>query len=69
MKYYILYGFANSKSFRASKKFKTRNDAINYAFRYLPLFTEVNEEIFKDKHTIEYVCNNYSSFTVSRQVA
>jgi hypothetical protein len=69
MKYYILYGYANSKSFSVTKKFRTRNAAINYAFRCLPLFTEVNEEIVKDKHTIEYVCNNYSSFTVSRQVA
>lgn len=69
MKYYTLYGFINSSSFRINKKFKTRDDAINYAFKLLPSYCQVEAEIAHSKHSIEYICDNYNAFTVSRQVA
>ena len=69
MKYYILFGFTNSSSFRISKKFKTRNEAINYALKLLPSCCAIEYEIEHSKHSIEYVCDNYNAFTISRQIA
>lgn len=53
-----------------SKKFKTRNEAINYAFKQLPFGTQVEEEIVRNENnSIEYVCSNRSRITVIKQFA
>lgn len=53
-----------------SKKFKSRNEAIAYAFRQLPFGTQVEEEIVRNENnSIEYVCSNRSRITVIKQFA
>ena len=68
MKYYTLSAVAGKSSYNISKKFKTRDAAIRFAFRLTPLmFEHVEEEIVKSPSTIEYVCSNMTRFTVSSQ--
>lgn len=69
MKYYIAEAITNSKLIRIKKRFATRDEAINYVFRLLPHNAQVEEEINKGNHKIEYRCNNYNRFTVTRQLA
>lgn len=69
MKYYTAEAITNSKVIKVNKKFATRDEAINYAFKLLPFNTQVEEEINKGNHRIEYRCNNYNRFFVSRQFA
>lgn len=54
----------------SSKKFKSRNEAINYAFKRLPLGTEVESEIIRNEsNSIEYVCTNRSRITIFKHCA
>lgn len=67
MKYYSLNYSVGSRSVESKKRFKSRDAAINYAFNQFSRETELDyEHSLGDKHTIEYVCNNYSRFIVSR---
>ena len=69
MKYYKLQAVAGKSTYNVSKKFKTRDAAINYAFNMIPLlFEHVEEEIIKSPSTIEYVCTNMCRFTISKQI-
>ena len=69
MKYYILSYVLNSETVIVRKKFKSRNDAIDYTFKRMPMNTELLYEIERGAHNIEYVCNNSNRFFVSRCVA
>ena len=75
MKYYTLETIYNGNTERISKKFTSRNQAINYAFDYFEkkLYnTELQVEdefvIDNNKHNIEYVLNYYDRFRVNRVV-
>ena len=69
MKYYILSYVLDHKTISVRKKFKTRNAAIAYIFRKLPRSTELLYEINRGNHFIEYVCNNFNRFFISRCIA
>lgn len=69
MKYYILRGFVESKYFSVSKKFKTREEAVDYAFKKLPAFSEIQEEYNRGNHLIEYKCAEKVRFFISRHTA
>lgn len=69
MKYYTVQAVTNSKTIKVNKHFSTRDEAINYIFKLLPYNTQVEEEINKGNHNIEYICNNHSRFSISRQIA
>lgn len=67
MKYYSLNYSTGHQSVASKKKFKSRNDAIDYAFNQFTKSTELDyEHSLGDKHIIEYVCNNHTRFIVSR---
>ena len=74
MNYYSLKAIVNgeTKDF-SKKKFSSRQGAIDFMFNYLDrecIFgKEVEEEyaIGNDKHRIEYVCDYYTRFIVSRE--
>ena len=75
MKYYILSAIVNGKEPSLKRRmFSSRVEALNYMFDYYErngLFDmQVNDEysVDGDKHNIEYVCNYYNRFTISRQV-
>ena len=65
-KNYTLYGCVGGKDFKINKHFKTRDKAIDYALMMLPLCSQVEEEIELKSDVIEYKCNDYTRFTVSR---
>ena len=69
MKYYTLRGFVESNYFSISKKFKTREEAVDYAFKKLPAFSEIQEEINRGNHLIEYKCAEIVRFFISRHTA
>ena len=60
MKYYVIRGI--------NRKFKTRTAAIHYMFNKMPAKTQLLYEIEKDKHDIEYVCDNMQRFSIIRLV-
>ena len=73
MKYYTLETIYNGNTERITKKFTSRNQAINFAFDYFEkkLYnTELQVEdefvINNNKHNIEYVLNYYDRFRVNR---
>ena len=72
MKYYTLQTINNGQTANIHKQFKTRNQAINYAFRYFArryaYNLQVEEEFAVDgnKHDIEYVLDYYNRFRVNR---
>ena len=67
---YTLSGVINGNNVTFNKSFSSRDAAINYMCKYYEQhFVEnfqVEEEIEKSKHTIEYVCDYYNRFTVAR---
>ena len=75
MKYYTLETIYNGNTERITKKFTSRNQAINCAFDYFEkkLYNtelQVEDEFVIDdnKHNIEYVLNYYDRFRVNRVV-
>ena len=68
MKYYILDGFSSRGYFLVKKRFRTREAAIQYAFKKLPANAEIQEEYNKGNHVVEYKCSEYVRFFVSRQI-
>lgn len=75
MKYYLLQSITTKNGRAVCRRFKSRNDAINYMMDKLSLpFSwfgpQIEEErpIFGDKHSIEYICDDYSRFIVTRIV-
>lgn len=67
---YTLSGVLNGKRILFNKKFSSRNAAINYMFKYYEdhyfYDFQVEEEIVKSKHDIEYVYNFNNRFEVAR---
>ena len=75
MKYYTLDAVVNGSNVRLKRSaFTSRSEAIDYMFKYYNdhfiYNLEVNEEhiVGDNKHSIEYVCNYYNRFTVTRHV-
>ena len=66
MKYYTLSYVLDSRTICVRRKFKTRTQAINYAFDKLTLRSQVMYEINRGNHFIEYVCNNFNRIFVNR---
>lgn len=76
MKYYTLETITNGKSEKISKKFTSRNQAINYAFEHFEkafyndsLQIEEEFKVNNDKHNIEYVLDYHDRFRVNRVVS
>ena len=74
MKYYTLSATVNGENSKLDRKyFSSREAAIEYMFKYFDrhyLFNlQVNDEyqIGDDKHDIEYVCDYYNRFRITRQ--
>ena len=67
---YTLSGVLNGKRIKVNKLFSSRNAAINYMFQYYEdhffYNFQVEEEIVKSKHDIEYVYNYNNRFEVAR---
>jgi len=67
---YTLSGVINGNNVSFDRSFSSRDAAINYMCKYYEQhFVEnfqVEEEIEKDRHVIEYVWNYYNRFTVAR---
>lgn len=67
---YAVYGVVNGKDVHLKKLYSSRNAAIDGMFKYLDDHfisdIQVEEEVVKEKHTIEYVCNHSTRFTVAR---
>ena len=66
MTYYILSYVTDGETVSVRKKFRTRNDAIDYTFKKLPMNAELLYEIDRGNHHIEYVCNNFNRFFINR---
>lgn len=67
---YKLTGIINGKTIKFNKRFSTREDAIAYMLNYYEkefvFNAQVEEEIYKEKHDVEYVINFYNRFEVAR---
>ena len=67
---YTLSGVLNGKRILFNKKFSSRNAAINYMFKYYESNCfynfQVEEEIEKNRHDIEYVYDYNNRFEVAR---
>lgn len=74
MNYYTLKAIVNGelKDF-SKKKFSTRQGAIDFMFDYLDreyIYDKEVSDVYpvgNDKHRIEYVCDYYTRFIVSRE--
>ena len=72
MKKYTLEAIVDGKLIKFNRTFHTRNEAINYIFRYYSshqlVDLEVNEEYFVDgnEHDIAYVYDYYNRFRIAR---
>lgn len=73
MKYYTLQAIINGERKVFSKKFQSRQKAIDFMFDYLErayIFDKkIDEEyaIGNNKHNVVYVCDNYTRFIVNRE--
>ena len=65
-KYYTLYGCVGGSDFKINKQFKSRDKAIEYALKMLPLSKQVEEEVELKHEVIEYKCDNYTRFTIAK---
>lgn len=69
---YTLEAVVEGEFIKFDRVFKTRDEAIDYIFRYydnhLLVNLEVNEEYFVDgnKHDVEYVYDYYNRFRIAR---
>lgn len=73
MNYYILETINNGEAATINKLFKSRDQAINYAFAYFEdkyyndsLQVEDEFNVHGDKHYIEYVLNYHDRFRINR---
>ena len=75
MKYYTLTAVINGDEVRFNKVFASRNQAIDYMFNYCRKINYFNMEVEDEycigdnKHDIEYVCDYYNRFRVTRCLA
>lgn len=67
---YSLTGIINGKHIKFNKRFNSREDAINYMLKYFEkefIFnTQVEDEVYKEKHDVEYVISFNTRFEVAR---
>jgi len=74
MKFYTLNAVVKGENVKIDKIFNTRNDAIDYMFKYYTKHymynLEVNEEVSVDgdKHNVEYICDHNDRFRINRVV-
>ena len=72
MNKYILEAIVNGEYIKVDRTFNSRDEAINYIFRYYDdhfmVNLEVNDEYFIDgnKHDIAYVYDYYNRFRIAR---
>ena len=73
MRYYTLEAVVHGNDAKLKKHvFTTRDEAINYMFdyfedHYIYGLQVTNEHVVNNnKHSVEYVCNYYNRFTVTR---
>ena len=72
MKKYILEAIVNGEYVKIKKTFSSREEALNYVFRYydnhLLVNLRVNEEycINGNKHDVAYVYDYYNRFRIAR---
>lgn len=64
MKYYYKLKTNKNSFLSICRKFKSRNDALNYMFKKLPNNSELDYENVISKHNIEYVCTDYNRFSI-----
>ena len=76
MKCYKLSAVVDGDTVKLKKSyFSTRDNAIDYMFNYFNnhfiygMQVEDEHIVNGDKHSIEYVCNDYNRFTVTRENA
>ena len=73
MKKYTLEAVIDGETKRFSKKFNSRESAIDFIFAYynkrFMYNLRVNDEynIHGNKHDVEYVCDHFNRFRISRQ--
>ena len=69
---YTLAAVVNGDCKYFNKIFKSRQAAINYVYKYFESIcfynTQVEEEIYKSKHDVEYVMSDDNRFIVNRIV-
>lgn len=72
MKFYTLDAVVKGKNVNIGKVFDSRNDAIDYMFKYYNKHfiygLEVNEEVSidDDRHNVEYICDHGDRFRINR---
>ena len=72
MNKYTLEAVVEGQNIRFNRLFKSRDEAIDYIFRYydnhLLVNLEINEEYFinGNKHDIAYVSDYYNRFRIAR---
>ena len=72
MNKYILEAIVNGEYIKVDRTFNSRDEAIDYIFRYYDdhfmVNLEVNDEYFIDgnKHDIAYVYDYYNRFGIAR---
>ena len=72
MNKYTLEAIVDGQYIKFNRTFKSRDEAIDYIFRYYDnhflVNLEVNDEYFIDgnKHNVEYVCDYYNRFRIAR---
>lgn len=67
MYYYNCMYVLDYETVKVHRKFKTRTEAINYVFKKFPSTSTLLYEIVRnDKHNVEYVCDDFNRFWVSR---
>ena len=72
MKYYTLQAIINGERKTFSKKFATRQNAMDFMFDYLErayIFDKQIEEEYTvgNKHNVAYVCDNNTRFMICRE--
>lgn len=71
-KFYDLNAVVNGEFHQFSKRFSTRDAAIDYVLRYFSnyydkcLFIEDEYEVENNKHDIEYKFDHYNRFRIKR---
>ena len=72
MNKYILEAIVNGEYLKVNRTFNSRDEAIDYIFRYyddhLMVNLKVNEEYFiaGNKHDVAYVYDYYNRFRIAR---
>ena len=73
MRYYTLDAVVQGNNAKLNKRvFTSRDEAIDYMFNYYEkhyiygLQVETEHSVNDNKHSVEYICNYYNRFTITR---